>query len=116
MNIHTIKRIMLLPALALCGFAIGCGAIMAPVVPPMGGVYTNFNAPLDLNCQNGKQFGAKRGESSSKAIAGVVAWGDASIHAAKENGELTKIYHVDYQYTNILLGAYAKFTTVVYGE
>jgi len=41
--------------------------------------------------------------------------GDASIQAAMQNGGITKIHHVDYKVTSVL-GVYATYTTVVYGE
>jgi hypothetical protein len=48
---------------------------------------------------------------------GIVAasWGDASISAAMRNGGITRIHHVDHETTN-LLGVYARYTTIVYGE
>jgi TRL-like protein family len=45
----------------------------------------------------------------------VFATGDASISAAMRNGAITRIHHVDHETMNIL-GVYAKYTTVVYGE
>jgi hypothetical protein len=41
--------------------------------------------------------------------------GDASISAAAQNGGITRIHHVDHETMNIL-GIYAKYTTIVYGE
>ena len=35
---------------------------------------------------------------------------------AMENGNITKIHHVDYKVMNVLGGIYVKYTTVVYGE
>ncbi len=100
--------------LALLLFSTGC--MMAPVVPPIGGMYTNIKAPIDLNSGDGKVIGPKKGEASSVAICGLVAFGDAGLHAAAENGNLTTINHVDYRFLNILMGAYSKYTTIVYGE
>jgi len=90
--------------------------VMAPVVPPLGAVYTRVEAPLDLNSQNGKVIGEKRGEASSVAILGLFAFGDAGIRTACKNGGLEKVTHVDYRYTNVLLGIFCKYTTIVYGE
>ncbi|PYN11407.1 MAG: protein trl [Candidatus Rokuibacteriota bacterium] len=45
----------------------------------------------------------------------VFATGDASISAAAKNGGITRIHHVDHETMNIL-GFYAKYTTIVYGE
>lgn len=46
---------------------------------------------------------------------GLVATGDASIEAAAKAGGITKIHHVDFENFSIL-GIYATFTTVVYGD
>jgi hypothetical protein len=43
------------------------------------------------------------------------ATGDASISAAMRNGGITRVHHVDHQTLNIL-GWFARFTTIVYGE
>ena len=106
----------------LCAAALGAvailsaGCVTAPVVPPMGALYSKIEAPLDLNSAGGKVIGERRGESSSIAILGLVAVGDAGLKAAAEEGGLTRITHVDYKLKNVLFGAYAKFTTVAYGE
>ena len=41
--------------------------------------------------------------------------GDASIKKAMENGDITKIHHVDYEVRNIL-GIVGSTTTIVWGE
>ncbi len=41
--------------------------------------------------------------------------GDASISAAMADGNITKIHHVDCKVFQVL-GLYAKYTTIVYGE
>jgi hypothetical protein len=45
----------------------------------------------------------------------VYATGDASISAAATNGGINRIHHVDDETMNIL-GIYAKYVTIVYGE
>ena len=45
----------------------------------------------------------------------VFATGDASITAAMKNGGITRIHHIDHETLGIL-GVYAKYTTIVYGE
>lgn len=56
----------------------------------------------------------KVGMATSTAII-CIATGDASIQAACQNGGITKIHHVDHKSMSVL-GVYAKYTTVVYGE
>jgi hypothetical protein len=45
----------------------------------------------------------------------VFATGDASISTAMRNGGIAQIHHVDHETTSIL-GVYAKYITIVYGE
>jgi hypothetical protein len=45
----------------------------------------------------------------------VFATGDASISTAMRNGGITRVHHVDHE-TMTILGVYAKYTTVVYGD
>jgi len=111
------SQFMVLPGIALALFLIfSSGCVMAPVVPPIGGIYTNIMAPIDIESGTGKQIGSKTGEASTVAILGMVAFGDAGLNAAARNGGITRIYHVDYRFLNVFLGTYCKFTTVVYGE
>jgi TRL-like protein family len=58
--------------------------------------------------------GPKVGKAEAWGIV-LVAMGDASISAAAQNGGITRIHHVDHETMNIL-GIYAKYTTIVYGE
>ena len=91
----------------------GCG-VVAPVVPPLAGVYSNVNAPLDTDLQDTK-LGPRKGEASCMSILGLVAVGDASLREAAKNGGITTIQSADYNYVNVL-GVYQEFTTIVYGE
>jgi hypothetical protein len=92
----------------------GCVGYDAPVVPPTGFLYTNTQAPIDIDADQ-TQLGTKRGESTSSTVLGLFAWGDASVYAAANAGGITTIRHVDYKCNNIL-SVYATFTTVVYGD
>jgi hypothetical protein len=103
--------------LTLAGLAtLLTGCVTAPVVPPLAGVYTNIEAPLDLNSAGGKAIGPKRGEASSFAVLGLVAVGDAGVKKATENGGIQRVNHLDYHFRSFLFGAFAKYTTVAYGE
>ena len=87
----------------------GCAGVMSPV---SGSLYMSVKGPLAISPQPGM---SKTGTASASSILGLIAMGDASIEAAAKAGGITKIHHVDYESTNIL-GLYATFTTVVYGE
>ncbi len=100
---------MILPLLlaAVCAGLLGCAT---PV--PMGMAYTDLKLPV-LATDNGPA--AKTGTATCNSYFGLVAIGDASIDAAKKNGGLTKVTHVDWQANNIL-GIIGTYTVTVYGE
>ena len=91
------------------------GCITAPFVPPTGMVFSQFEAPLDVDFQNTDMSGVKKGTSDTISILGLIAFGDASSKAAAEKGGITKIVHADYEYFNIL-GIVQKTTVIVYGK
>jgi hypothetical protein len=57
----------------------------------------------------------KEGKACAKSIMGLVATGDASIRAAKANGGITNVSHVDHS-ANSILGIIAEWCTIVRGE
>ncbi|MBM4084179.1 MAG: hypothetical protein FJ272_05265 [Planctomycetes bacterium] len=83
-------------------------------MPPVAFVYTGVKAPLDIDTANTPVTG-KKGTSSTINVLGVVATGDASIKAAADDGGITRVEHVDYEYFNVLF-VFSKFTTIVYGQ
>jgi len=88
--------------------------VLAPVVPPPALVYTDFEAPLDVD-QEGEPLGEREGRASVTAILGLVSWGDAGIAAAAEEGGIGIVRHADYAYRSIL-GVYQRYTTIVRGD
>jgi len=56
----------------------------------------------------------KKGVSEASAIV-FFASGDASIDSAMKAGNITKVHHVDCE-TFSILGLYATYKTIVYGE
>ncbi|MBV8880379.1 MAG: TRL-like family protein [Planctomycetaceae bacterium] len=81
------------------------------VSPVNGSLYTDQSGPVSTGAAAGS---SKRGEASITSVIGI-AVGDASIETAMKNGGITKIHHVDSKARNIL-GVYAEYTTIVYGE
>lgn len=57
----------------------------------------------------------KRGEACIQNILGLIATGDASIDAAKQDGGITTVTSIDQSSTRVL-GYYAKFCTIVKGQ
>jgi hypothetical protein len=93
----------------------GCaGFVTAPVVPAFAFVFTDIRSTLDPEVEETK-LGSKRGEAEVINILGLVAQGDASVAKAAQAGGITTIRHIDYQLFSVL-GVYARFVTVVYGD
>ncbi|MFC1853337.1 TRL-like family protein [candidate division CSSED10-310 bacterium] len=105
------RHSVLLIALFICttGF-LGCATVMSPV--GNGTIFTDVKGPLTVT--DATEY-SKVGQASAMSVLGIVVTGDASISAAMKNGGITKVHHVDHESKNIL-GVYARFTTIVYGE
>jgi TRL-like protein family len=97
--------VVFLSSAALLG---GCAISHGPVVAP---ITLNMKGPVSAGPAVGS---AKVGRAQAWGIL-VYSTGDASITAAMANGGITKIHHVDHETENIL-GIWARYTTIVYGE
>jgi hypothetical protein len=92
-------------------FGTGCATVTG--IP--GGTYGALFTQTDNAVAVGSASGAEKvGTAESQAII-CFATGDSSIQTAMKNGGITKIHHVDSKVFSVL-GLYAKYTTVVYGE
>ena len=78
-------------------------------------LYSQVTRPLDEDVQR-TTLGDKVGRASIHSAAFLFAWGDAGVHAAAEDGEMTVVNHLDAEYTIILFGLYTRATTIAYGE
>lgn len=111
MKLGRIAAATLLAGAAVVGLS---GCYSAPVMPPLGWVFMDVTAPLDID-QSESAVGTKSGKASSMSILGLVAVGDCSIESAAQDGGITTIQGADYEFFHIL-GIYQSFTTVVHGE
>lgn len=80
---------------------------------PVGSLYTQLTLPVQVG--DGAGTPTKIGVAECTSILSLFATGDASIDAAKRNGKITKVHHVDWQVENIL-GIIGKYKVIVYGE
>ena len=87
----------------------GCVMVSSPVY---GGLFTQTKGPVTRVDNSVGQ--TKVGKAEAQGII-IVGTGDASIKAAMENGDITKIHHVDHESFSVL-GVYSRYTTIVYGE
>ena len=92
-------------------FLTGCAAhVTSPVT---GVLYTDVKGPITATASDTATL--KSGSATVTSILGLIATGDASIESAARDGGITKIHHVDYTAKSVL-GLYAEYTVIVFGE
>lgn len=100
--------------LLIAAIAVSAGCYSTPIMPPTGVIFTNIRAPESLSI-GGQDLGTKRGEASCKSLLGVAAWGDCSAKAAADDGNITQIKQLDYEFFNFLI-LWQSLTTIAYGD
>jgi len=60
--------------------------------------------------------GDRAGAACATGIMGAVAWGDASLDAAKKAGSITEVHTVEFKPTVVAFGIYYQACTVVHGK
>jgi len=95
----------------------GCaGVAVMRMSPATGVIYTDVKAPMPASSAAfTATAGTKVGTATATSILGWVGQGDASIEAAMKAGGITKLQHVDFEVMQVL-GLYAKYTIIAYGE
>ena len=78
----------------------------------MGVLYTGV---AEGQIATSNPVGTKVGTSKTLGVLGLVSIGDASIQTAANSAGIKKISHVDIKKSSVL-GLFATYTTVVYGE
>lgn len=78
----------------------------------MGMWFTDVKGPVDAGEGTAT---SKTGKACAQNFLGIFAQGDASIEAAKNDGGIDRVTTVDHE-TKTILGLYAQFCTVAYGE
>jgi len=88
-------------------------------VYPSGSLYNGTVVPhgVDrLEMAGSAKSGDKEGESCATGILNAVAWGDASVDAAKKAGSITDVHSVELRTFSILGVVYSTGCTVVHGK
>ena len=80
-----------------------------------GCLYSNTRFPLDEDLWK-TELGTKVGVASNYSVLWLVAWGDAGVKKAAENGGLTTINHMDMGIESYVFGLYLRRDTIVYGD
>lgn len=97
--------------LALSGIALALTACAA--THPVGTIMTNVTLPVTATSNEGGS--SKTGEAVCTSFLTMIASGDCSIDAAKKNGGITKVNHVDW-HAKSFLGITGTYTLKVYGD
>jgi len=90
-------------------------SLVALMLCSSGCIYANFRVPMSTEFNDIDKV-EKSGESSSHSVAWLVAWGDAGLQAAAEEGDLQTLEYVDYEFMNVFFGIYMRRKTIVYGN
>lgn len=103
---HNITKSLALAVLTTTALVLtSCGA------PRVGSLYTDVTAPVAA----GPGTGTRTGTAKSTTYCGLVAVGDASIEAAKKNGNITTVNSAD-EHVESILGIVTTYTTTVRGN
>jgi hypothetical protein len=100
---------------AMAVILLGCGGFLGY---PSGSLYTGTQTPSGLNRNETSgpgKTGDKHGEACATGILYAVAFGDASLDAAKKAGGISEVHSVEFHSTNIL-GIYSQGCTEVHGK
>ena len=79
---------------------------------PVGAIFTDINAPVTATSHPEAN---KTGTPTGMSYVAMVALGDCSVDAAKKNGNISRVSHVD-QKSNNILGLIGTYTVTVKGE
>jgi hypothetical protein len=80
-----------------------------------GCMYSDIRFPLDEDVWK-TELGSKVGTASNYSVLWLVAWGDAGVKKAAENGGISVVQHMDMGIESYLFGAYVRRDTIVYGD
>jgi hypothetical protein len=80
-----------------------------------GCLYANTRVPLDEDLWK-TELGSKVGTASNHSVLWLVAWGDAGVKKAADNGGIKVVQHMDMGIASYFFGVYTRRDTIVYGD
>lgn len=95
--------------------------LKAPVIPPMGGIFTNVKAPLSIDYDKTNANPSKTGTAHTLYVRDPIltgqsfAWQSCSIADAAANGGISTVEYADYEHFSVL-GIFGKFTVIAHGD
>jgi hypothetical protein len=111
---------ILAAALAVGSLVAMTGCLQFPTAGyPAGLLYTGVSAPdqaLDrVDTGGAGKTDDKEGKVCANGVLGLVAWGDASLDAAKKAGGITELHSVEHS-TMSILGLFIQGCTIAHGK
>jgi len=99
------------------GFLLSAGCVGTGY--PVGILYNETSMPHQMDRMEATgpaRTGDKMGQACATGILGMVAWGDATLDAAKKSAGITEVHSVEFKPTLVFLGVYYQACTVVHGK
>lgn len=103
-------------------FGVACASIEAPVVPPIGGAFTLYSAPLETHFEAtpiGSKVGTARMSHFELPVyttrIPISTWAEAGIRKAAANAGIQTVHYADYQLLSVL-GIYLQLTVRASGD
>jgi hypothetical protein len=93
---------------------VGLGGCMIVEAPIRGVVGTEVIWGDVATGKAGSPTAGKEGKACAESILGLIARGDASVRAAKENGKITEVTSIDHSARNFF-GVVGEWCTLVRG-
>ncbi|MFE8600952.1 TRL-like family protein [Archangium violaceum] len=113
-NMHLLRKLSKAAVLCVATTGLsGCAGIAFPGAIGFSSLYANSVGNTFVNEQT--RLGSKSGEGCATSILGLITTGDAGVNEAARKANINRVTHIDYRFENIL-GIYAKYCAVVYGE
>ncbi len=103
--------------LGIMGFVVflgGCMIVDAPIRGVMG-TRVIWGDIATGEASSATSPNVKEGKACAESILGLIARGDASVRAAKEDGQISEVSSVDHSARN-LLGIVGEWCTIVRGR
>jgi hypothetical protein len=100
--------------LAATSLVVGLAGCMIVESPIRGVVGTEVIWGDVATGKAGSPGTLKEGKACAESILGLIARGDASVRAAKQNGKITEVYSVDHSARNFF-GVVGEWCTLVRG-
>lgn len=108
------KKNMLMGSVVLMFGLGGCMIVQSPI-QGMLGTEVIWGDVATAEAGSAKAGSSKEGKACAQSILGLLARGDASVRAAKENGNITEVTVVDHSARNFL-NIVGEWCTIVRGH